>query len=135
MFLASESTVAALKILLLSVNASGTAQTVTDHVKALCRFSKHEVYSYPHVGVLSDRLPPGLDLTWFDVLVIHYSVYTISDDYLGPETKDLIGRFNGIKVLFVQDEYRQINTLHQQMSRMGIDVLFTFVSAGNFEEG
>jgi len=126
--------VTSLRILLLSVSASGTAQTVTDHVKALIKFSKHEVYSYTHVGVLSDSLPPGLDLTWFDVLVIHYSVYTISDDYLGPDAKDLIGRFKGTKVLFVQDEYRQINTLQKQMSRMGIDILFTCVPAEEVEK-
>ena len=111
-----------------------SAHTIVDHIEALKRYSRHDVYRFPHVGIMSNRLPPGLHLHAFDVLVIHYSLYTLNDVHLSEATKQLISEFRGLKVLFLQDEYRQIDHMIANILRLRINVLFTCVPEQEIEK-
>ncbi|MFL5929277.1 MAG: hypothetical protein ACJ77E_20285, partial [Gaiellaceae bacterium] len=68
----------------------------------------------------------------FDVVVIHYSIVVIWDDYLSPALRDEISRFDGLKVQFLQDEYRWVDDITAEMRRLGIDVLFSVVPASQW---
>ena len=109
------------------------AQTILDHAGSFRRYSRHAVSSvslmYPF-----GSLPALLDLARFDVLVIHYSIVASLDTYLGAAARDAIARFNGLKVQFIQDEFRFVDATIAASRRLGIDVLFTCVPEGEVEK-
>lgn len=109
------------------------AQTIVDHVDAFGRHSRHEVLTVTLASNLGN-LPGRLDLEEFDVLVVHYSIAAALDTYLNSSAKDRIARFDGLKVQFIQDEYRFVNATIETTCRLGIDVLFTCVPEGEVEK-
>ncbi|MFO0765330.1 MAG: hypothetical protein U0231_00745 [Nitrospiraceae bacterium] len=68
-----------------------------------------------------------LDLDEFDVVVLHYSLVIISDHYLSPSFQEQIRRFRGLKIQFLQDEYRWVDAISAQMRDLGIHILFTLL--------
>jgi len=63
----------------------------------------------------------------FDVVVIHYSIAILYDTYLPSSYRECVRRFRGLKALFIQDEYREVNAHVEAMIDLGIHVLFTCV--------
>ena len=112
-----------LNVLLLSHVKPGFANTCFDHQDAL------SVLSSNRVVVLSplecSETAPDLDL--FDVVVIHYSIICFSHTYLPPIYRRALQDFVGLKVIFIQDEYRFVNDAVSAMTELGVDVLFTCV--------
>ena len=109
-------------ILLLADDNPAHAATVLDHIRAFSRWSRHEVHHFNPTGLQDSRL---LDLDEFDAVVIHYSIILLSDYYLAPALREKVRRFQGLKIQFVQDDYRGIETLASAMQEMGIHVLYT----------
>ena len=100
------------------------AGNVLDHIHALERHSRHHVVSVnPRVGDRGARI----DLDHFDVVVIHYTLVVTLDSYLPFELAERITQFPGLKVQFIQDEYRWVDEITARMRELGIDVLFTCV--------
>lgn len=97
------------------------ANTVIEHINSFKSFSQHNLYILSNIG----NLPKHLDLTRFDVVVLHYSVSVIGNYYLSVDAKKMIGNFGGKKIVFIQDEYRKINEVKKNLADMKIDVLFT----------
>lgn len=99
------------------------ANTIVEHIDSFFQYSKHNII------VHSERayFPPSFDLNLVDVIVIHYSMYLLNNAYLTKETKERIQAFKGLKVLFLQDEYRQVNKIHDMLNYLGVDVLFTCI--------
>ena len=123
-----------MNVLLLCALPPVAAGTIRDHVHALTNFSRHRVHCFPHVGVMSNRLPQGIDLERFDAIVIHYSVYLLADSYIGPADRARISAYRGVKLLFLQDEYRQIDRVHAVIRELAIDILFTCVPEPEIEK-
>ncbi len=92
-----------LSILLLCDDNRGHANTVLDHIAAFRKFSQHRVYTFNPRGLTSSKY---LDLDEFDVVVIHYSLVIIFDSYLAPDFREKLRRFQGLKIQFIQDDYR-----------------------------
>jgi hypothetical protein len=113
-----------LSILLLADDQKGHPNTIHDHIQAFRRYSRHRVELFNPRGIADSRL---LDLAAFDVIVIHYSIVVIWDDYLSPQLRERIAAFDGLKVQFLQDEYRWVDAITAQMRSLGIDVLFSVV--------
>ncbi|MFL5925916.1 MAG: hypothetical protein ACJ77E_03165, partial [Gaiellaceae bacterium] len=120
---------ARLSILLLADDQKGHPNTIHDHIQAFRRHSRHRVELFNPRGLGRSRF---LDLSAFDVVVIHYSIVVIWDDYLSPAFRDEISRFDGLKVQFLQDEYRWVDDITAEMRRLGIDVLFSVVPASQW---
>lgn len=111
-------------VLLLCDDDRGHAGNVLDHIRALAGRSRHRVVRVnPRVG---DR-GATLDLDEFDVIVIHYTIVVTYDAYLPSELAERISQFEGLKVQFIQDEYRWVDEITARMRELGIDVLFTCV--------
>lgn len=125
---------ARMNVLLLCAVPPVTAGTILDHVDALRRCSAHRVMCFPYLGEGSSRLPRGLDLDRFDAIVIHYSVYLLADRHLGPADRGRIAAFRGAKILFLQDEYRQVDRMTAMIAALGIDVLFTCLPEPEIEK-
>lgn len=112
-----------LNILLLcnKPDVGNDANTIIDHIESLERYSSNDIWVYSNWGNISS----SLDLDRFDVIVIHYSLSLLHNKYLSKEAKKRIKNYKGLKVVFVQDEYRQINYLISQLHLLEVDVLFT----------
>jgi len=82
----------------------------------------------------SGRLPTRLDLAQFDAILLHYSLYLLADDHLDSTAKEGIAKFHGLKELFVQDEYRQVNRMKEIIRHLGVNVLFTCVPRSEIEK-
>ena len=109
-------------ILLLTDNLRGQANTLQDHAKAFERYSRHRVYRYSTRGVTNAA---GLDLDGFDVVVLHYSVAATFDTYLAPALRERLRAFTGLKIQFLQDEFRWVDAVTSMTRFLGVDVLFT----------
>jgi hypothetical protein len=114
-----------LDILLLCNRPAPGAETsaVTDHLDAFRRFSRHRVRE---LSFLRD-LPAALDLAQFDAVVIHFSIAIgyLGDHFLSARTRERIRDYPGLKVIFVQDDYRRVDHVHEALRFMGVHLLFT----------
>jgi hypothetical protein len=112
------------RILLLCDDRRGNANTILDHIDAFSRFSRHEVRTF-NPKALNRSI--ALDLDEFDVVVIHYSVVLNDDHYVAAPLRDKLRRFRGLKMQFIQDDYRWVDRSTAASRDIGIQVLFTVV--------
>lgn len=113
-----------LSILLLCDDDRGHANTILDHVSAFVDYSRHEIHLLNPRGL--ERMG-ALRLEQFDVVIIHYSLCVLYETYLPRVMKEALRRFTGLKVQFIQDDYRWVDGICAVMRDIGIDVLFTLV--------
>jgi hypothetical protein len=119
-----------LELLLLTDFDRPTASTVRDHVDSFGAFSRHRIR---RLGLLVD-LPPRIDLSRFDGVVIHYTLVACSDDLLSPAARAKIRGFRGLKAMFIQDEYRFVDRTIAAIRDLGIDLLFTCVPESEIDK-
>jgi hypothetical protein len=120
----------ALNILLLCDYRENIAATVREHVDSLIGFSNHKIRK---VSILGD-LPPRLDLNYFDVVIVHYSLIACHNSYVSAQTRRALAAFRGLKAIFIQDEYRFVDATIAAMREIGINVLFTCVPECEIEK-
>lgn len=113
-----------LSVLLLCDDFAGHANTVLDHIDAFTRYSRHEVRRFNPRWVTDSTC---LDLDAFDAVILHYSIFVISENYLSPRLRDKVRRYRGLKVQFIQDEHRRVDQMTEMMRYLGIQVLFTLL--------
>ena len=111
----------AYEILLLCGPYDGMADTVQRHVKKLTEKSHYNIIEYQMLGTIDE----DFDLGRFDGLIIHYTLLMASPAYLNSQAKKKIRNFKGLKLAFIQDEYRHINATVSALADMRIDVLFS----------
>lgn len=123
-----------LEVLLLVVNPKGAASTISDHIHALQRYSRHRVTVVQNylalLGPIAkgvSALPARLPLNRFDVLVIHYSNYLAHPAHFDEASRERIRAFPNLKVVLIQDEYRTVDATIGSLRELGVDVLFTCV--------
>jgi hypothetical protein len=120
-----------LSILLLADDQKGSAGTIHEHIDALRRLSRHRVTVFNPRGITTTR---RLNLEAFDVVVIHYSLVVIWDDYLPAAVRDAVAAYDGLKVQFIQDEYRWVDRICTAIRDLGIHVLFSVVPEATAQE-
>ena len=113
-----------LSVLLLCDDRPSHAPNVLEHIRALRGFSRNHVDTFNPHGVGRSRL---LRLASYDVVVVHYTIFALSDNYLSPWFREQLAAFDGLKVQFIQDEYRQVDAVAARVCELGIDVLFSSV--------
>lgn len=110
-----------LNILLLCDYQENIAATVRDHIRALEQHSRHKWW---RLSMLGD-IPQSLDLTRFDVIVIHYTLVACSSYFISEAARTRLADFKGLKAIFIQDEYRFVDKSTEAMREIGVSVLFT----------
>ncbi len=105
------------------------ANTIVDHIEAFENYSEHTIWTYSNLGDFSKKL----DLSKFDAIIIHYSLFILSKRYLTRSAKKKLRDYTGMKVIFIQDEYRKINQMVDELAYLDIDVLFTCFPESEFE--
>jgi len=69
---------------------------------------------------------PGIEtMRKIDCIVIHYSLPLLYDTYIPRESLERIRNFKGLKVLFIQDEYRRVNFICDKIKYARLDAIFT----------
>jgi hypothetical protein len=109
-----------LSVLLLCDDRASHAPNVLEHIAAFRRYSRHRVDLFNPRGLARSRF---LRLDDYDVLVVHYTIVL----YLSEWFQEQIAGFGGLKVQFLQDEYRRVDATSARMREVGIDVLFSCV--------
>lgn len=111
-----------MNILILYNGTQTYTNTVFDHVSSFGKFSKSRV-SYAHLEAGGDV---SVDLARFDAVVIHYSIRVCFDQISTPMAEKL-SRFEGLKALFIQDEYDNTHRAWHWIRELGISLVFTVV--------
>ena len=98
-----------------------SASTIIDHIDSFRKYSEHEIFIWSTLK----GLPEKKILDSFDCLIVHYSISLLYDRYVSRETLEKIKSFEGLKILFIQDEYRRVNFACGQINYAGIDMVYT----------
>lgn len=100
---------------------SENAGTVIDHIDAFAKYSRHNVTLWSSMKEL-----PGVDtLGKFDCIVIHYTLSLLYEKYIPAESLEKIREFEGLKILFIQDEYRRVDFVCDKIKYARIDLVYT----------
>lgn len=118
-----------LNILMLYDDGSTHVSTIMEHLEAFRLHSRHRFHFMPATGYIDFEDRPGAapDFSCYDAIAIHYSVRVSTPDHLAPRIADLVAAYRGPKLLFIQDEYDQVETTRRCMERLGIDAVYTNV--------
>ncbi len=113
-----------LNILILCDEAARHTGTVDQHIRSF------QTHSLNRVAVMDSRAAASLDvdLTLFDVIVFHYSIVISMATFLPPGFFARLSESSGVKVLFIQDEYRWVDRTSAAVRDLDISVIFTVVN-------
>ncbi len=107
------------------------AATISDHLDAF-RLTGFRIFELPMVG----RIPRTLSLARFDIVVVHYTLQLGEETghFLDDASLDRIAVSPGLKVIFIQDEYRNVNLAWERLRRGRFDLLFSIAPSGEIEK-
>jgi len=97
------------------------AGTVIDHIDAFSKYSNHNIITWSSLS----GLPDERTVENFDCIVIHYTLSLLYSNYIPPDSFKRLQDFKGIKVLFIQDEYRRVNFVCERIKSIGMDAVFS----------
>ncbi|MBV9752125.1 MAG: hypothetical protein JO188_06365 [Hyphomicrobiales bacterium] len=98
-------------------------ETAWNYLSAIKKFSDFEV-EYYHVTCDASI---DIDLSDYDVVFQDCSARLCFENYVAPDFQGKMQAFHGLKVLAVQDEYDNTNTLREAIRNIGFDVVLTCV--------
>ena len=96
--------------------------TVFEHLDAFRKYSSSEARYIDFFDFDSREV----DLSLFDVLIVHYSV-RLPFGQLGERSIGKLRTYTGLKILFIQDEYDFTALSIKTMQDVGFDVVYTVV--------
>lgn len=109
------------RVLMLYDHRETHVKTIAHHLESFHRYSTFD-YSY-----VSSYSRCDLDLDYFDAVVLHYSVRVCHAGHLSRSFERALRAHQGLKAIFVQDEYEHTFLTHQAIRDLGITVVFTCV--------
>lgn len=113
--------------ILVLYNATQTyTNTVYEHLNGFAKYSNYK-YFFCHNSIVE---PISIDIERFDIIIIHYSI-RLPYDQIHSGTVDVLKKFSGLKVVFVQDEYDYTKRVWHWINELGIKLLFSVVPEGN----
>ena len=118
-----------LNILVLYDTNSLFTSTVKEYIESFSLFSKNRV-SYA-VGTLKAQVKTPL--FFFDVVVIHYSIRLSYDWFISKYYAEALNKYEGLTILFAQDEYDNTETLRNWIEYLGVNIVFTCVPQDSVE--
>ena len=113
-----------MKILIVYSQASTFTGTVQEHVRSFEKFSKHEIYKFDSIWLSN----ADFDYSVFDCIVFHYSISIVDPRHIGEKMALALSDFQGLKVLFIQDEMRWVDQTCRKAQELGIGVIFSVVN-------
>lgn len=119
-----------LRILILSnfVQYERNANVIRDFLFSWKQYSAHEYY---YVYDCHD-LTAETSFSAYDAIIVFWDVYIIGKSIL-PIVADHIAQAEALKILFLQDEYRDVTQYQAMAARLGINVICTCVAEADHE--
>lgn len=121
-------------------------ESTREHLKAFGNRSRHNYFFMPAAETVpsDNRLrrtfddyagawPDAWDLSVFDAVIWHYvlpaykSAEGYLSDYMAAAVADRLALYDGLKILFVQDEYDSTATIWQSIRRAGVHLVMSVV--------
>ncbi len=128
-----------LEVLLLA-DVGHQAGVVKEHIEALQENSRHHITIYSPIikknGWRRLFKQPEVQMKTkngrsFDAVIIHYSLCILYEDYIPLNWREAIREYDGLKIQIIQDEYRWINKMVNEMMYLGIDGLVSSLTSKN----
>lgn len=116
------------KILLLA-DTDHNSQTVIDYINAFQDYSKNLITL---INPIKSKVKNHK--VNHSAIIIHYSISILTTRFINSEWLDLISKFNGIKLLIIQDEYRFINLAHYMINKLNINYVFSSLNVINLKK-
>jgi len=107
------------------------AGAVVDHIRAVTASTE---FSWHVLNPLAFKTIDKLDFTKFDAIGLHFSIKLHGSYYLSSLLKKKISVYQGIKFIFLQDEYQKVNQTQSLLYTLGFDILFTLVNPKLFDK-
>lgn len=111
------------KLLVIYSIVSTVVATTMEYVRSFGRYSRYDV-SYIN-GTHGARL--SVELDDFDAVWLNYCCRLCYPGYVGADVRHALKAYRGIKLVSVQDEYEQTETLRQAIEELEFDVVFSVV--------
>jgi hypothetical protein len=113
--------------LLYLYNATQTyTSTVFEHISSLQKYSVNHSF-FAHHDQYSGL---EIDLSQFEGVALHYSI-RLPYDQIHESTAIRLAQYDGLKILFIQDEYDNTHRAWHWIKRLGIRLVFTVVPEQN----
>lgn len=122
-----------MKTLLLCNYDVYNAAMVVEHINAIVNFSRGDVFVYSDLVKNKGNLDLKVDLASFDAIIIHYSIFIAVEQYCSTRTRRQLADYKGVKIVFLQDEYRFVDRTIAAMKELKVDVLFSCVPEHSIE--
>jgi hypothetical protein len=103
--------------------------TVFEHISAFKKYSKLS-WSYLDIVLFNANL---VNIHAYDALVIHYSIRIPFGQICNLALENL-RNFNGVKILFIQDEYDHTNEVKKVINEIPFDLVFSVVPEKSIEK-
>jgi len=87
-------------------------------------FALHSCHRFRY-AVGTQYAPCRMDLSRFNVVLLHYSIRSCIPDCLSPAFARALREYRGVKGLFIQDDFDATNLTKQFIRDLGIRVVFT----------
>jgi hypothetical protein len=110
------------KVLLILQGSSERIGTIGDHIHAIERGINADVFK------IDSLIAEKVNFDLFDVIILHYSLVIVSQNYISDNLREKIGKFSGLTILFIQDEYRWIDKTAESLRELDVNVVFSLVS-------
>lgn len=126
-----------LNILVLYDEAFSHIKTIQEHLQAFSTHSRHRYFYLPvsdtyfsKIGeITDDQWPKAFDFSRFDAVVWHYGMPASLSDYISPLAGEALRRYDGLKILFIQDEYESTATISDWIEKAQLNLVMTCVPA------
>lgn len=119
-----------LNILLLCDRQWFNAMNLMADIDEIARCSSNKVRVFSHRG----NLPDDLDLSRFDVILIHNTSNLANDVFISPQARERLSQFKGLKVLFAQDTFTNLWMTKTKAQEIGVHLWFSVIDQRDFEK-
>lgn len=116
------------KVLVISSFTGDNANVIRDFLFAFNTHSKHEYHYVFDPSLLDEEFEFGA----YDIILLFWSLYLLAPTLPYP-VRDRIREARGLKVLMLQDEYRDVRAFNEVMAQLGVQVMLTCVAPADHE--
>ncbi len=117
-----------IKRVLLLADKKHQAGVIKDHINA---FDEYSVHNISIRNPIEDVAPSAFHFLFFDTVIVHYSIFVLSEYFFSREWEYWLMHFPGQKIQIIQDEYRYVRAMSKKMDVLGISIVLSSLSPTN----
>lgn len=122
-----------LNVLMLHDDAFAHVKTIQEHLRAFSAHSRHNYFFFPTSDNPSWKMfddyvehwPEAWNFDLYDAVVWHYGMTAALPDFFSTIVGERLARYEGLKVLFIQDEYESTHVIWDWIRKAGIHLVMT----------